>query len=190
MEKTAPTFHVRLRFFIERSRHSGVRLSTYMKMFLPFLLAVAAFAPLTRAEVSPISLRVQQDSNDKRDKFDDSQKKSLKIFLTNSSAADVTVKVKYYFYSKSATSKEAAVMKDGEKEATVKAHGSETVETEQVTAVFTAKHHEGKGGKGGKEVEATGEKIVGYGAKVFQGEKLAAEFYSEPSLKALTGGGN
>jgi uncharacterized protein YcfL len=152
-------------------------------------LAITIAPVLRAAEISPVSLEVSQVSADKRTRTEESQEKSLKVQLTNSSAQDVSVKVKYYFFAKDVKGKEVTILKDGEKPATVKPHSTETVQTETVTAKLTAKHMEGgKGGRGGKEMPAAGQKIVGYGVQVRQDGKVLTDYFSEPSLKTNVGG--
>jgi hypothetical protein len=172
------------------------------------LLALTAFAPIARAQisaVSPVSIRVEQVSDDKRTRFDESQKKTLKIYLTNGGNDVQNVKVKYYYFAKDVKDHEITVFKEGEKSATVKPHSTETVEAETATAQSSEKHSNGngryggggggaggtnnsQGGKGGV-TEATGQKLVGYGAQVLVDDKVATEYFSEPSLKSNVGGG-
>ncbi len=159
------------------------------------LLALTSLTPLVRAEVSPVSVRVEQVSNDKRTRYDETQKKTLQIILSNGSAQEQAVKVKYYYFAKDVKEHAVTVFKDGEKTATIKPHGTETVTADPADAKSSEKHKEGngKGGKGGnngKEVEASGQRIVGYGVQVFIGDKLATEYFSEPSLKSNVGGGD
>ncbi len=160
-------------------------------------LGLAAFAPILRAELSPISVRVEQLSDDKRTRFDESQKKTLVIYLTNSSAQDQSVKLKYYYFGKDVKDHAVIVLKEGEKNATVKAHGDETVKAAEAVAQSTEKHREGGGNigrnhinPGGKEVNAGGQHIVGYGVQVFQSGKVTTDYFSEPSLKSYVGSGD
>src|SRR5579862_8919024 len=95
-----------------------------------FFFASCTFAPLLHAQisaVSPVSIRVDQASDDKRSRFDESQKKTLKIYLTNGSNQDQSVKVKYYYFAKDMKDRAITVFKEGEKTATVKAHGTNEV---------------------------------------------------------------
>jgi hypothetical protein len=164
------------------------------------LLASYVFAPLARAQlaaVSPVMLQVEQASDDKRTRYDESQKKTLKISLTNSSAQEQTVKLKYYYFAKDIKDHTITVFKEGDKTATVKAHGTEMVEAEPATAQSTEKHgatngkynkNAGDQAKNGA-AEASGQRLIGYGVQVFQDDKLATEYFSEPSLKSNVGGG-
>jgi hypothetical protein len=161
--------------------------------FLPLTVAALAFcAPAIHAEVSPISMRIEQVSGSKPEKYSTTQKRSLKVHLTNGSGQDQTgLKVKYYYFAKDVKDKDITVKDKGEKTADVKARSTEVVEVPSITATFVEAHTEGgKGGKGGKKVEASGDKIVGYGAQVYSGDKMLTEYFSEPSLKTkLDAGG-
>ena len=83
----------------------------------------------------------------------------------------------------------------------MKSHATETVEAPAAKAHFTEEHFEAvRGGvksnnrKGGgfnlgKKVEASGEKLTGYGVQILQGGKVVADYFSEPSLKEKIEGG-
>jgi hypothetical protein len=60
-----------------------------MRTPLIFLSACALAAAIAGAEVSPIRLRVEQVASNQSEKFKHTQKLSLKLFLSNSSSADV-----------------------------------------------------------------------------------------------------
>ena len=166
-------------------------------LILATLCAISVFA---RAEVSPISIRVEQTTGVDREKFKKTQEKALKIFVTNGSAADINnLTVKYFFFGHSVKDHEAEILEKGERTASVKARMTETVETPVVKASSTEAHSEAKKGKGqnakkgnqaGKKVAATGEKLTGYGVQVFESGKLLADYFSEPSLREKAGGGD
>jgi hypothetical protein len=167
--------------------------------FIPLaIVAGAAFATSVRADltslapISPISIRVEQVSDDKRTRFEDSQKKTLQIHLTNDSPKDQAVKVKFYYFAKDQKDNAVTVFKEGKKSATVKAHAEAVVQADAAVAKAVEKHQEGTAyrGRTAKEVAASGEHLVGYGVQVFQNSKLAAEYFSEPSLKSNVGGGD
>ncbi len=171
-----------------------------MKRALLFLSLASAlvFVPALRAEVSAISVRAEQISKDENSKFTKTQVKTLKIILNNSSAQDVDgLLVKYYFFGKAVNDHDVVILDKGEKAASVKAHGSEIVESASMTAKSTEAHQTGspngkkKGGKGGaapKKVAASGEKVTGYGVQVLDKGKVVAEYFSAPSLKQEVGG--
>ena len=166
-------------------------------LILATLCAVSVFA---RAEISPISIRVEQTTGVDREKFKKTQEKALKIFVTNGSSADINnLTVKYFFFGHSLKDHEAEILEKGERTASVKARMTETVETPVAKASSTEAHSEAKKGKGqnakkgsqaGKKVAASGEKLTGYGVQVFEGGKLLADYFSEPSLREKAAGGD
>ena len=162
-----------------------------MKVHALIITTLCAISVLGRAEVSPISIRVEQVTGVDREKFKKTQEKSLKIFVSNGSAADMNnLTVKYYFFGHDVRDHEAEILEKGERTASVKARAMEIVETPAAKASATEAHSvKGKGKGGGKKVAASGEKLTGYGVRVFSGEKMLAEYFSEPSLKGKLGGG-
>lgn len=165
-------------------------------MKLASLFALLCATPLLHAaEISPVSVRVEQVTSVDNAKFKKTQEKSLKIFLTNGTAQDLTgLTVRYYFFGHGVKDHESEVMEKGERPASIKARMTETVETPSVTATATEKHSvasRGKGGnnnKKGKQVAASGEKLTGYGVQVVSGGKVISDYFSEPSLRTLVGG--
>lgn len=168
-----------------------------LRLLFPAALLLAAPAPAAFAQVSPVSIRVEQITSTDSDKkgVKHEQSKSLKIHLTNSSRQDFSgLRVKYYFFAKDVKSRDTSVHKDGETTADVKAASSATVETPSVSSSYSEDSYQGKkggkrGGGGGKKVEGTGDRLVGYGARLYDGDKLLTEFFSQPSYKELVGGG-
>lgn len=159
-------------------------------LFFLSLVAALALAPSLRAEVSPVTVRAEQVSKDDNNKTGKVQNKSLKILVTNNSAQAMDgLKVKYYFFGKDVKDHDVMILEQGEKGANVKAHGSEMVESPVITEKSTDAHSTGgKNGRGGKKVEASGKKVTGYGAQVFDKGKVVADYFSAPSLKAMVGG--
>jgi hypothetical protein len=167
-----------------------------MKSIRALLILAALFAlvPRGQAQVSPISMRIEQVTKSETEKFKHIQKHSLKFFLTNGSSQDRSgLVVRYFFFGKEAGSNEAILLDKGERPASVASHKTEIVETPVVSKTFLEAHYDtGKGGaqnkgatKLGKKVEASGEKFVGYGGQLFDKETLLAEYFSEPSFKPL-----
>ncbi len=153
---------------------------------LPLLFIACGVARYASADVSPISISVQQISEDKRDKkVNLHQKKSLKITLSNSSSQEASLNVKYFYFGKDAKSHLVTALSTGEKAAIVEAHGKAEIETASATATFVDRHADGNPPK---EVAASGIRMVGYGVQVTQNGKPAAEYFSEPGLaKVVTG---
>ena len=153
--------------------------------FLPALLALAFAA---HAEVSPLRMRVEQVNKTDTEKSAKTQKRSLKVTVSNSAKQDFSgLKLKYTTFVRDMKNKDLLILDEGEKSADVKAMGNEIVETPTVTASSVEEHYEGKMGKGGKssgkKVPASGYKMYGYGVQLFEGGKLVAEEFNPPSLK-------
>lgn len=154
----------------------------FLRRALLCFLATCALAPLSYAQVSPISIRVEPVSNTDNDKFKKSQTKTLKIHISNRSDQDrAGLRVKYWFFGKDVKDRDLAVLKEGETKTDLKARATEMVESARAEAIAVEAHG---GGKGKKKVEASGDKFVGYGVQILEGDKLLAEYFSQPSLKA------
>jgi hypothetical protein len=170
-------------------------------------LLLAAFVvtiPVQGAEVSPITVRVEQASgNASSNRFKHTQSKALKAYVSNAATTDSPgLRVKYFYFAKSFKTGETTILRQGEQKVDLKGHATVTVEAPEVESVYTEEHgqrFDGKGGRGAilgnnparqknvryKAVEATGTKVTGYGVQVFSGNQVVAEIFSEPSLKAL-----
>lgn len=168
--------------------------------FLAVLLALLA-APL-HAAVGPISITVEQSSKTKQPQAKagkpaqgaKTQVRSVTVKLSNGSAETFDkLVVKYWFLGHDMKDHNIKVLKQGERKSALVPRGRDTVESEEVSSVYTEAHSEvtkGKGGKGkskggggAKQVAASGEKITGYAVQVLNGTKVEAEYYSEPSYK-------
>jgi hypothetical protein len=166
-----------------------------IRAFLLCCLSAIASA----AEVSPISVRVEQVASNDSDKFKHSQKVYLKVFLTNAGSSDAKgLSVKYAFFGRDQETQEFAVVERGERNADVDGLRTAVVETAAAESKYAEEHGERISKRGDKNpfnnrkkgqnaryktVEATGTKIVAYGVQVFSGGKLVAEAYSAPSVK-------
>ncbi len=167
--------------------------------FLPTTLCafalIAAVSP-AQAQVSPFRVRVEQVNKSDNEKFNKTQTRSLKIFVSNSSKEAAELIAKYVFFGREIKGNEVVKIDEGEKAVSVKPLGTEMVETGSATTKMEEAHSastgKGKGGGGnssgkgnspGKKVEASGHKFVGYGVQVYQGDKLVAESYDPLSGK-------
>ena len=176
---------------------------------LALALLALLIAPL-HAAVSPIHMDVEQHSATKQPQAKagkagkpaakagkpaeagNTQHRSLTIKLSNNSTESFDhLVVKYFFLGHDMKEHSAKVLKQGERKSALSPRGSDTVESEEVTSVYTEEHAEvakGKGGSGkskpsAKKVAASGQKIVGYAVQVLNGSKIEAEFYSDASFK-------
>ena len=164
-----------------------------MKSFvlLGAILAVAS-AFSAHAQVSPVSVRVEQLLKSDTNKFAHIQKRSLRIAVRNASDTDKTgLKVKYYVFGKDAGESAMMLLEKGERIASVPARQTVIVETPTVTRRSVEEHYDtkkkGQRGRVARKVEASGQRLSGYGTQVFEGDKVVAEFFSEPSFKAKVG---
>ena len=167
-----------------------------MKIPSLFLAVLCCFALPLRAEVSPVNMSVElinkmtpKGAGKTLDLHDKTQSRSLKITVNNNSptAFDGLV-VKYWFIGHDEGSRENKVITAGERKSTLAPRGKDVIESEQATAHFVEAHYAAaKGGKGGAaaKIPASGEKITGHAVRVVQGDKVLAEYYSEPSLKEI-----
>lgn len=149
------------------------------------------------AQTSPIRMDVQQrQKTDSKGKSRESktQVRSLEVSLQNLSRVDCdNLVVKYWFFAKGIKDGDTEVFKNGERKTSVAAGKKEVVESEEVRSSYTEDHvqiEKSKGGKGGKnstpkakKVEGSGDRIVGYGVRVMDGEKVLAEVFSPQGLK-------
>ena len=159
---------------------------------------LALFAAPLHAAVSAIHMDIEQHSGTKQPQAKagkpvqgaSTQHRSLTIKLSNNSAEPFDrLVVKYFFLGHDVKDHNVKVLKQGERKSALSPRGSDTVESEEVTSVFTEAHTEVKKGKGkskgsSKKVAATGEKITGYAVQVLNGSKVEAEFYSGAGYKA------
>jgi len=140
----------------------------------------AAKAPAAAPAPSPIVLRVQQSNKmvAPEKSLTRTQSRFLKLFLSNSSHDDVSLKIKYAFFGHTVNEHSDFVVLDGEKDATVKP----AIITEEDTPTATVTET-----RASKNKPASGEVIIGYGVQVFQGDKLVAEAFEPSYMKDLMG---
>ena len=139
-------------------------------------------APLIRAGLSPVSIRVEQPTKTDNEKDKKTAKRSLKIYVSNSSTEPLELKVKYVLFGRNAGTGDIQSVDDGERPGSVKPRATEIVETTVATAIVV----ESKFDKG-KRTPASGMKFVGYGVQVFIGDKMVAEAYDPPAMKESWG---
>lgn len=132
------------------------------------------------------------------------QSRTLVVTLNNNSKVQMdNLTMKYWFFTREVKGGGGlSVHKTGENKVSLGPVGKQVLTTENVTNTYTAQHSEVtsnqvRGANGQmvnvpniKRVEASGQKIVGYAVRVFDGEKIVGEYYSEPSLKQKMGDTN
>jgi hypothetical protein len=153
-----------------------------------FTIALAGLLTSARAEISPFRVRVEQVSKSETEKFTKTQKRSLKIFVSNSSKEAAELVAKYYIFGRELQDNDIVKLDEGAKPVSSKPLGTEMVESAIVSTSSEEAHSSGSSrgkssGKSAKKTEASGTKILGFAVQVFQGEKMVAESYDPPSMK-------
>jgi hypothetical protein len=162
--------------------------------------------------VSPIHMDVEQHSSTKAPKAKPghpalsglTQHRSLTIKLSNNSSESFdNLVVKYFFIGHDLKDRKLVVLQQGQRKSSLAPRGKDTVDSEEVTNIYTEAHSEtskSKGGKGGKgkskgrgvavkRIPASGKKVIGYAVLLMNGNKVEAEAYSEPSYKEIAARG-
>ena len=140
--------------------------------------ALFAGSTLVHAEPSAVRIRVEQANKTDTEKFKKTQKRSLKIQVSNSGKEALELTVKYVFFGRDLSSKDIVGIDKGDLPASVGPGLTVAVETPTVTASGIEAHSEKA-----KKIEASGQKMMGHGVQVFQGETLVAENYEPLSMK-------
>ena len=157
------------------------------------------------AAVSPIRMDIEQHSETKRPKVKPGhpsmsnleQHRSLTIKLQNNSAESFDhLVVKYFFLGHDMKDHKITVLNRGERKSALVPRGSDTVDGEEFTNVYTEAHNEVANSKGrgkskgratAKKIPASGRKVIGYAVQVFNGSEIVAESYDNPSYKQIVG---
>jgi len=157
-----------------------------LRSSLLVLAAVFGFACVTNADQSPIKISIEKSNKTESNIKEKShtERRSLKITLSNSSKEDVSVKVKYTWFGHAVSGHDVVIVDQGDKDATVKASASEVVETAPTSVSYTDAHFDAASKK---KVDATGNKIVGYAVQVMVGDKEVAADYDPASMKDQVG---
>jgi hypothetical protein len=160
-----------------------------MKLTLPFLFlsALFAFASNVHAQTAAVSVRVEQETKQEepnlKDHFTKTQKRTLKVFLTNSAKEDTNVKIKFAYFGHPIASHEVTKISEGEKEDTLKPSETKEVDTPTNSQTYTEEHYPPGKGANKVKIPASGNKLTGYGVQVYVGEKLMGESYEPLSMK-------
>ncbi len=129
------------------------------------------------------------------------QSRVLVITLNNTSKAQMdNLTVKYWFFTRDVKGGgNLSVHKSGEAKVSLPPVGRQVLTTENVTSTYTSQHNEVTGTQvraaNGQQfnvpqvrtVEASGKRIVAHAVRVFDGEKIVGEYYSEYSLRQKMG---
>ena len=176
-------------------------------MKLPSLIAtiLGTLAFSAQAAVSPIHMNIEQHSDTKRPKakpghpsmsnLDQHRSLTIKLFNNSGESFDHLV-VKYFFLGHDLKDQKITVLQQGQRKSALAPRGGDTVDSEEVTNVYTEAHSEvanskghgkSKGGKSTKKIAASGKKVIGYAVQVFNGNQIEAEFYENQSYKEIVG---
>ena len=189
---------------------AGAGRNHFAMIKLPSLIAaiLGALAFSAQAAVSPIHMTIDQHSDTKRPKAKPGhpsmsnleQHRSLTIKLFNNSGEPFDhLVVKYFFLGHDLKDHKITVLQQGQRKSALAPRGGDTVDSEEVTNVYTEAHSEianskghgksngGKSGKSAKKVPASGRKVIGYAVQVFNGNQIVAESYDNPSYKEIVG---
>jgi hypothetical protein len=138
-----------------------------------------------------VSVRVEQETKQSEPNIKDihtkTQKRTLKVFLTNSSKEDTTVKIKYTYFGHPISGHEVVPIDQGEKEDTLKPSETKEVDTPSSSQTYTEEHYPPGKGVNKVKIPASGNKLTGYGVQVYVGDKLMGESYEPMSMKDLMG---
>lgn len=120
--------------------------------------------------------------NFKAGKATTTQKRSLKIAVTNPSNRDLgEVTVQYWLFADDKESGQVACVSKAEKKVNLGPGKKEIVTTEPVTMTSVGTHLENK-----KTVKASGQKFLGCGVQVMVGSDIAGEFFDPKEMKTKT----
>lgn len=112
------------------------------------------------------------------------QIKSLQVTLINPSQQTLTdLTIAYYLFARDVRTKEIVLVKKGEKTVTVKPLGKEIVNTDETVLTSQNTYSRTVGGRT-ETTPATGQKFYGYGVQALAGQKVLAEVFDPPELKA------
>jgi hypothetical protein len=130
------------------------------------------------APPSAVRLRVEQVSKSDTISYKSVQSRSLNITVANSSNEALELKVKYVVFGRDVSTKDVVTVGQGELPVSVKALGTEKVQTPAAQAAS----EDARIGSKGKS-EAMGSKIIGQGVQVLRAEAVVAEYYEPMSVK-------
>ncbi len=111
----------------------------------------------------------------------ETERAKIEIVIQNQTTRDLKgLKVKYFFLSRNFATHEAGVESQGDMPADVGPNAKTTLTTKEVSASSTGAYNDK-----GKHIRATGTKLIGVAAQVYEGDKLIGEAYSPDGMKAV-----
>lgn len=157
--------------------------SLLLTALLAAATAVAQLAPppSTPSPILPttgvVRLKVEQESKSDTDGPKRTQKRALKITLTNTSTDSLPLRVKYVFFGRVVGSRETVAIDHSDLTTQLQPKAEQTLTTATQSATMTDEHYKDK-----KKVEASGQKFTGYGVKVYHDGKVIAEAFAPASV--------
>jgi hypothetical protein len=152
--------------------------SMNLTRFTLLAFAAASLFSTARAQISPIRLRVEQSNKNNTTSYKTVQARTLTIYLTNSSQQPADVVVKWAVLGRDIKTKDFVTIESGEMKSSLAPSGNDKRDTPTVNA----SSEEARVGSKGK-TDDVGNKIIGHGVQVWQGDKLIAETYEPASIK-------
>ncbi len=126
---------------------------------------------------SVVRLKVEQESKSETDGPKRTQKRALKITLTNTGTDSLPLRVKYAFFGRVVGSHDTVAIDHSDLTTQLQPKAEQTLTTATQSATMTAEHYQDK-----KKVEASGQKFTGYGVKVYHLGKVIAEAFAPSSV--------
>jgi hypothetical protein len=129
-----------------------------------------------------VRVRVDQSGKSDTTSYKTVQSRSLTISVSNISREPLALKVKYVIFGRDINSKDVVTVAQGDLKLSVKALATEKAETPVAHAVS----EEARIGSKGKH-DAAGNRFIGQGVQVWNGDVMVAEVYEPPGLKESFG---
>ena len=109
------------------------------------------------------------------------ERAKMDIVLQNQTTKDLKgLKVTFFFLSRNLDTHEPGIELQGDLTADLPPNGTKTLTTKEVSASTTAAYTDKA-----KHIRASGKKLIGVAAQVFQGTTLIGEAYSPDDMKAV-----
>lgn len=141
-------------------------------------LAIGFFPTPNHAEVSPVRVRVELTSKNDTTSYKSVQSRTLNIIVSNSSSELLDLKAKFAVFGRDIKTQEIVTIEQGEIPVSLKARGTEKVQSQTAHAVA---EEERVGSKG--KSEAFGYKIIGQAVQIMKGDIVMAESFEPASMK-------
>jgi hypothetical protein len=145
-------------------------------------LTAAFLLATSHAEVSPVRVRVELTSKNDNTGYKSVQSRALNIIVSNSSPEPLELKVKFAIFGRDIKTQEIVTLEQGEIPLTLKARGTEKVQSPAAHAVA---EEERIGSKG--KSEAFGYRIIGQAVQISKADVVVAETFEPASLKDAFG---